>query len=51
MKKIHLIGEIGINHNGSVSSKKLIAQAKTGLTLSNFKKELEICVPDEKKIF
>ncbi len=51
-KKIHLIGEIGINHNGSVSlAKKLIAQAKkAGFDSVKFQKRTpEICVPDEKK--
>tara|TARA_A100000164_G_C21940961_1_gene790667 strand:+ start:3826 stop:4662 length:837 start_codon:yes stop_codon:yes gene_type:complete len=51
-KKIYLIGEIGINHNGSINlAKKLIAQAKR----ANFdsvkfqKRTPEICVPDDKK--
>lgn len=53
-KKIYLIGEIGINHNGNIKlAKKLIKQAKK----ANFnavkfqKRNPEICVPEKKKEF
>tara|TARA_Y100000768_G_scaffold386195_1_gene374000 strand:+ start:699 stop:1532 length:834 start_codon:yes stop_codon:yes gene_type:complete len=52
MKKIFLIAEIGINHNGSVYlAKKLIMKAKeAGFDAVKFqKREPNICVPDEKK--
>ena len=51
MKKIYLIGEIGINHNGSVKiAKKIISEAKgEALTLLNFKKEIQIFQPLKKK--
>ncbi len=51
-KKIYLIGEIGINHNGSLRlAKKLIDQAKKcNFDFVKFQKRTpEICVPNKKK--
>jgi N-acetylneuraminate synthase len=52
MKKIFLIGEIGINHNGSLKlAKKIIDQAvQSGFDAVKFqKREPNISVPDNKK--
>ncbi len=52
MKKIFLIAEIGINHNGKISlAKKLIDQAKrSGFDAVKFQKRTpDVTTPDEKK--
>lgn len=52
MKKIFLIGEVGINHNGSVAlAKKIIFEAKKrGFNAVKFqKRNPDISVPDNKK--
>ena len=51
-KKIFLIAEIGINHNGSVDiAKKIILQSKkAGFDAVKFqKRDPDICVPENKK--
>ena len=51
-KKVYLIAEIGINHNGSIeTAKKLIDQAKiTGFDCVKFqKRDLRLCVPEAMK--
>jgi N-acetylneuraminate synthase len=51
-KKVYLIGEIGINHNGDVKlAKKLILMAKQcGFDAVKFQKRSpDICVPESKK--
>tara|TARA_B100001063_G_C16619822_1_gene480124 strand:+ start:22 stop:867 length:846 start_codon:yes stop_codon:yes gene_type:complete len=51
-KKVYLIGEIGINHNGDVKlAKKLILMAKNcGFNAVKFQKRTpDICVPESKK--
>ena len=52
MKKIYLIGEIGINHNGSVKiAKKIISEAKRrGFNAVKFqKRNPDISTPEKKK--
>ena len=52
MKKIFLIAEIGINHNGNISlAKDLIKESKNaGFDAVKFqKRDLDICIPDEQK--
>ena len=51
MKKIYIIGEIGINHNGSIkiAKKLLVKQKKEALMLLNFKKEIQMFLPQMKK--
>ena len=52
LKKIFLIAEIGINHNGSVQvTKKIIKNAKmAGFNAVKFqKRNPDICVPESKK--
>ena len=52
MKKHYLIGEIGINHNGSLKiAKKLILQAKNcNLDAVKFqKRDPDLCVPEKEK--
>jgi len=52
MKKIFLIGEIGINHNGSLKiTKQIIDLAKeSGFDAVKFqKRDPNICIPDYKK--
>ena len=51
-KSPYLIGEVGINHNGSVNlAKKIILEAKN----NNFdavklqKRDLNICIPEKQK--
>ena len=51
-KKVYLIGEIGINHNGDIKlAKKLILMAKNcGFNAVKFQKRAPgICVPENKK--
>ena len=52
MKKIYLIGEIGINHNGSVKiAKKIISEAKKrGFNAVKFqKRKPDVSTPNKKK--
>ena len=51
MKKIYLIGEIGINHNGSLKiAKKIISEAKKrGFNAVKFQKRNPDISPPEKK--
>ena len=52
MKKIYLIGEIGINHNGSVKiAKKIISEAKKrGFNAVKFqKRNPDVSTPNKKK--
>ena len=53
MRNTKIIGEIGINHNGSVeTTKELINMAKVaGCDYVKFQKRTpEICVPEEQKL-
>ena len=52
LKSPYLIGEVGINHNGSINlAKKIILEAKN----NNFdavklqKRDLNICIPEKQK--
>ena len=50
MKKIFLIGEIGINHNGDIEiAKKLIENAKASFDAVKFQKNPVITTPDNIK--
>ena len=51
-KKIFLVGEVGINHNGDVKiAKKIISNAKAaGFDAVKFqKRNLDVCIPKKKK--